>query len=242
MASLFRKLCQNQRHILYATSLKPSLNYKKLFSTTLRSCSNADGLMAFFDDEKNWDATRVQVGRSWRLDELRIKSNQDLHKLWYVLLKEKNMLLTTEKAYNREYRSFPNPERIDKVEESMENIESVVRERNKAYWLLETDELGERPSTWSNNALGLYECKPCEEHENPQDLEERAFKPQLPVGYREKFVEKYLKEKEEKQKEEEEFAKELIINFKDMEYETLKEHFPTIDYEFYKKVKDEILQ
>ena len=82
----------------------------------------------------------------------------------------------------------------------MENIESVVRERNKAYWLLETDELGERPSAWSNNVLGLYECKPCEEHENPQDLNERAFKPQLPVGYREKFVEKYLKEKEEKQK------------------------------------------
>ena len=38
----------------------------------------------------------------------------------------------------------------------MENIESVVRERNKAYWLLETDELGERPSTWSNNVLGKF--------------------------------------------------------------------------------------
>ena len=48
--------------------------------------------------------------------------------------------------------------------------------------------------------LGLYECKPCEEHENPQDLNERRFKPQLPVGYREKFIEKDLKEKEEKQK------------------------------------------
>lgn len=42
--------------------------------------------------------------------------------------------------------SIPNPERLDKVEESMENLETVVRERNKAYWLLEVGETGERPS------------------------------------------------------------------------------------------------
>ena len=40
---------------------------------------------------------------------------------------------------------------------------------------------------------------------------------------------------------EEEFAKELITNFENLEFETLKEHFPTIDYEFYKKVKNETL-
>lgn len=39
-------------------------------------------LMAFFDDEKNWSANEVKVGRSWRTDELRLKSNIDLHKLW----------------------------------------------------------------------------------------------------------------------------------------------------------------
>lgn len=40
--------------------------------------------MEFFDDEKNWDAQEVKTGRSWNRDELRLKSNVDLHKIWYI--------------------------------------------------------------------------------------------------------------------------------------------------------------
>ena len=39
-----------------------------------------------------------------------------------------------EQAYKEAVEKFPNPERLDKVEESMDNIESVVRERNRAYF------------------------------------------------------------------------------------------------------------
>lgn len=39
-------------------------------------------LMEFFDNKKNWAVEQIKVGRSWSKDELRIKSNQDLHKLW----------------------------------------------------------------------------------------------------------------------------------------------------------------
>lgn len=37
----------------------------------------------------------------------------------------------------------------------MENLETVVRERNKAYHLLETGETGERPTRMVYNTLGL---------------------------------------------------------------------------------------
>lgn len=73
-------------------------------------------LMEFFDDKKNWaESTKVKHGRPWRLDELRLKSNVDLHKLWYVLHKERNMLLTMEDFYINKDRPMPSHERIAKV-------------------------------------------------------------------------------------------------------------------------------
>ena len=33
-------------------------------------------------------------GKSWKAEFLRIKSSEDLHKLWYVMLKEKNKLIS----------------------------------------------------------------------------------------------------------------------------------------------------
>lgn len=111
--------------------------------------------MQFFDDKKNWGQSEVKSGRAWTLDELRIKSNSDLHKLWFVLLKEKNMLLTMEAECKDKVELFPSPERIDKVNLSMEHLETVVRERNKAYHLLETGIDGERPGRMVNNQLGM---------------------------------------------------------------------------------------
>lgn len=71
-----------------------------------------------------------------------------------MLLKERNMLMTMEEACQRAVETFPNPERLDKVQDSMDNLESVVRERNRAYHLLETGETGERPAKLVYNRLG----------------------------------------------------------------------------------------
>lgn len=127
----------------------------KLLTAGIHSTVPRYDLMEFFEDKKNWGKSEIRCGRSWRLDELRIKSNSDLHKLWYVLLKEKNMLLTMEHECELKYELFPNPERIDKVQESMDNLESVVRERNKAYHMLETGRDGERPMHTETSRIGM---------------------------------------------------------------------------------------
>lgn len=144
--------------------------------STFHTTANSRSLMEFFDSEKNWGEMEVKVGRAWKIEELRIKSNEDLHKLWFVLLKEKNMLLTMEHACKEEYQLFPNPERIDKVEESMKNLEDVVKERNRAYWLLETGEDGERPGAVVTDEIGLRKYRKFTEHRIPVWMNPHARK------------------------------------------------------------------
>lgn len=78
------------------------------------------------------EAKASKTGRSWSAAELRIKSFSDLHKLWYVLLKERNMLLTLKKEAKICDRFMPAPERIRKVRVSMNHIQVVLGERERA--------------------------------------------------------------------------------------------------------------
>jgi large subunit ribosomal protein L47 len=51
----------------------------------------------------------------------------------------------------------------------MANLEAVVRERNRAYHLLETGETGERPGAEVENFLGLKEYVQHDEYAVPRD-------------------------------------------------------------------------
>ncbi|KAI3429999.1 uncharacterized protein J3R85_008510, partial [Psidium guajava] len=87
-------------------------------------------LEAFFEADRNPENdTPVIYGRSWKASELRLKSWEDLHKLWYVLLKEKNMLMTQRQMLHAQNLRFPNPERLPKVRKSMCRIKHVLTER-----------------------------------------------------------------------------------------------------------------
>lgn len=61
----------------------------------------------------------VVVGGDWKAWMLREKSTDDLHKLWYVLLKERNALLTELQQCRSKNLMMPNPTRRVKVRESL---------------------------------------------------------------------------------------------------------------------------
>lgn len=87
-------------------------------------------LEEFFEADRSPDEDKpVVYGRGWKASELRLKSWDDLHKLWYILLKEKNMLMTQRQMLQSQNLRFPNPERIPKVRKSMCRIKHVLTER-----------------------------------------------------------------------------------------------------------------
>ena len=166
------------------TVVKTEEKPKKTKKRPKQDFTNVEGLKQFFDEE-NFMEDRVKTGRSWNLDELRIKSNSDLHKLWYVLYKEYNMLLTLEHEALANCEVMPNEERIDRVQISMENLELVVRERNKAYFDLEVGETGEQPVYACVNWMGLLTRRTATQHTMPQRYN-RTFNERNPLPFNDK--------------------------------------------------------
>ena len=106
--------------------------YKRLFSST----KPMNGLEEYFDSPKGWTWTDTQLltGRSWLQSELRKKSFQDLHSLWWKLLKEKNKLESQKQEARRFQIFFPNSDRLHKTKLSMNRIKNCLTER-RIGWL-----------------------------------------------------------------------------------------------------------
>lgn len=75
-------------------------------------------------------AQHDQSGEAWSVSLLRLKSFDDLQKLWFVCLKEQNMLLT-ERQFARSYQmqEWPGFWRLRKVKQSMKRILLVLSRR-----------------------------------------------------------------------------------------------------------------
>ncbi|KAL5704487.1 hypothetical protein ACHQM5_022912 [Ranunculus cassubicifolius] len=112
------------------TTLLSTTRSEASYATAASTKTMHNPLEAFFEADRNQEDEKPAVyGRGWKASELRLKSWDDLQKLWYVLLKEKNMLMTQRQMLHAQNLRFPNPERIPKVRKSMCRIKHVLTER-----------------------------------------------------------------------------------------------------------------
>ncbi|KAG7282856.1 hypothetical protein CRUP_020694 [Coryphaenoides rupestris] len=170
-------ICRRLQHVVRVSSTRPSAHTGVCFSKCqplpslarqaacpvgppvvqcrpLHTSTSSRGLQEFFDLPENWGESKVKSGAPWTVQLLRSKSNEDLHKLWYLLLKEKNMLLTIEQEAKRQVVPMPSPERLKKIERSMQRLDLVVTERETALRLLQTGQEHARPADWRRNLFG----------------------------------------------------------------------------------------
>ncbi|TCD70539.1 54S ribosomal protein L4 mitochondrial [Steccherinum ochraceum] len=105
------------------------------------------GLWAFFRKNEEEDVVKYDTveaidlttqyrGRSWTAAELRRKSFKDLHTLWYVLLRERNLLATQKEEARRlqiAVQRTPITAKVHRVRKSMARIKYVINERRLAY-------------------------------------------------------------------------------------------------------------
>lgn len=97
-------------------SIRPST---AIFNRGLHQSKPLYGIEEFFENGQSLppfdNTTRRAFGRAWDPDELRLKSFEDLHKLWFVLLKELNLLSTQKAEANRMHQRWFNMHRVHKV-------------------------------------------------------------------------------------------------------------------------------
>ncbi|XP_061594345.1 39S ribosomal protein L47, mitochondrial [Cololabis saira] len=177
------------------------------------------GLEEFFDAPESWGESTVKSGAPWTAKQLRTKSNEDLHKLWYVLLKEKNMLLTLEQEAKRQRVQMPSPERLKKIDRSMIRLQTVVEEREIALRLLQTGQEKGRPGAWRQNVLGYHYWYRFKEYAIPWYMNRRYKRKKF---YTPSFVQPHIRLRIEKYLR----AKARKANLKKETLAKLKEKFP----------------
>jgi hypothetical protein len=106
---------------------------KKLYPKIHLPNTNLSQLTAGWTNTDDSERFNSSNGRSWKSEELRLKSNNDLHKLWYVLLKEKLALKSDNYHNSQQMLNKGNviQANLGKVMVSMARLKTVISERDK---------------------------------------------------------------------------------------------------------------
>ncbi|KAG6878084.1 hypothetical protein C0993_012411 [Termitomyces sp. T159_Od127] len=108
-----------------------------------------------------------QTGRSWKASELRLKSFKDLHTLWYILLRERNLLATQKEEGRRmgiqDTELQVSGRKVHHTRKSMARIKAVLNERRLAYEgalkIVETEREEQFDQEVLNSLKGAWEHK-----------------------------------------------------------------------------------
>ncbi|KAJ2795196.1 54S ribosomal protein L4 mitochondrial [Coemansia guatemalensis] len=102
----------------------------------------ARGFEEFFEKNQRIPTERDPTGRAWSASELRQKSWEDLQRLWYIVLKERNVL-ASQKVEARRLgiisAFFTNKGRVLKCRQTMARIKTVLNERQIAWEAAQKD-------------------------------------------------------------------------------------------------------
>ncbi|CAD8155296.1 unnamed protein product [Paramecium octaurelia] len=111
------------------------LAFKPQYFNAQAPATQSEKLLQFTDalTKQQLKDTKQQVsqGRSWKIEELRLKSTEDLTKLWYVMLKEKNLLLSDGIFFKKVVGVKGRMGKLVQLKISMARLKTVVQEREK---------------------------------------------------------------------------------------------------------------
>ncbi len=117
-----------------------NINNSQCIVRGFHSSAVNQGIEEFF--EKKIGTESVIIGRPWTAADLRRKSFEDLQKLWYVLYKERNMLLSEREKRRRAMKasSLFDERRYTGVKRSMAAIKFVLAERREVEKMVAEEE------------------------------------------------------------------------------------------------------
>lgn len=121
--------------------LRDTIKLRPPIPPTVRNIEvkNDHPIWQFFGDKKFLRSSEdlEKAGRPWTIQELRRKSFEDLHTIWYVCVKERNILERESRIYKTYLRESDNSNVFERqslvVRETMWKIRHVLSERQTAW-------------------------------------------------------------------------------------------------------------